>query len=172
MTDHRPTCDAMEDWILDSADQPLDPARALALETHLAACSDCRAFQAAQHRLEAALPAALAPRALSEQFKAGLRTLPARGAVESYPAAVSARRELWRHLVAHSLPQGLNLLAANLTAIIGLWLAVDLLPLDSLETPVLAAQLSNPWLAGILSVGVIVAGVGFAFRGRWQTHFH
>ncbi len=169
MTDHRPTCDTAEDWILDAADQPLDPARALALETHLAACPDCRAFQAAQHRLEATLPAALPPRALSESFKAGLRTLPARA---SYPAAVSARRELWRHLVAHSLPEGLNLLAANLTAIIGLWLAVDLLPLGSLETPALAAQLSNPWLAGIISVGAILAGMGFAFRGRLQACLH
>jgi anti-sigma factor RsiW len=162
----------MEDLILDAADRPLDPARALALETHLADCPDCRAFQAAQHRLEAALSAALPPRVLSGAFKAGLRTLPAREPVVPALTDDSPKREFWRHLATHSLPQGMNLFAGSLTAITVLWFAADSLPSDFLQAPALVAQLSNPWLAGIISAGAIVAGMGFAFRGRLQTHFY
>lgn len=165
-----PKCDGIQDWILESVDQPLDADRLRALKSHLQGCPGCRAFQSIQDALETTLPQTLAPRVLPASVKANLLLIGTQASTPSPATAVSVRREFWNHVLTQSLPRGLNLLAYVLTALVLLWLALDLLLREAWQPATWTSQGSNPGLIAILSVGAIAAGMVLAFYNTLRTH--
>lgn len=72
-------CDASQDAIQASLDGRLDPESRERLEAHLAACADCRAYQAALIQLDGALSAPTpAPAALLERLELATPASPRR----------------------------------------------------------------------------------------------
>ena len=80
-------CPEFEDLILDYSEGAASPADRAMLDSHIAACLDCRAYLAQQQELDLRLSRSLARPALSPAFHANLAT---RIAVERH-----APRFLW-----------------------------------------------------------------------------
>jgi len=73
-------CEQLHDLILEACEGAVSPEARRRMESHLAGCTDCRAFFAAQRDLDARLSRAIAPPQLSPHFKR--RVL---AAIESQP---------------------------------------------------------------------------------------
>lgn len=114
------SCPTIRDRLQASLDRPLDEADRRALDTHLAGCAGCRAYQAELAALDAglsAMPRVQAPQALMAGLEAAM----------DQQAAAGARRR--------RMPAWAWSTAAGVLVLVGLWrLAPGLAPHPIAET--------------------------------------
>jgi len=82
------TCHQAEELILESIDNPLDPAQRRALDQHIGECGACRQFQRSQLALDVSLASHFSAATLGLEFDEALRQR----------IAAERRRVLWEDL--------------------------------------------------------------------------
>jgi anti-sigma factor RsiW len=175
-------CPEFENRIADYLEEQLPPSERLAVETHLAACAECRAFCAQLRELDATLARAVKAPALGTDFSARVwRRIEAEPAPGSAAERAERRRQAeaeFEARMARLRRPSLRLLAlldgAGYAALAGLLLCLwySVAPSVASASSVAATMqgqqaLTVAWVTGAVFV---VLGIGVAFRrqtARW-----
>jgi len=172
-------CEEFESRILDLLEDQLPDVERAAVENHLAGCSGCQAFAGQLRRLDVALGRHLKPPALSPGFEVRLRQrIQTETVVLSEPQRAERKRQIQAEYAADLkllrkrafwLFKVLDLIGyATLAALAGrlIWQTAPGLT-DLMTQYGLSSYSASLLLSSVLSVSLLLVGLGIVFRPRF-----